>query len=288
MDPAELGWHTHHVVDDLARRLPGLDVAEIRLYLEHDEVGLAVDELVGVLIAERVPLTQEEIRQVGGVLTAIRDARGSAHSTGRDVDAVLAVLDREGRPLARRGMPPQRGGHLPGAARAGATQFPPGWNGERVHDVVRRMAGTPTTLANARSWLDGTVDDIRIGVLRDGTGAVRTAAPLPGPGVRRAPSPRGEVTTLLVGELKRTATALLADAAPLLAQDERTALKALRDSGEWAELADALIARLVDVPDLPEPLATAAERLLLAFDLPVDGCIHLNDRDRLVTRLHRR
>lgn len=288
MDPTDVAWATHYVVDDLARRLPGLDVTEVRHYLDHDEVGLAVDELIGMLVAERVALTAKEIRQVGDVLTAMRDAGGSSRSAGRDVDAVVAVLDRVGRPLTRRGLPLQRGGHLPGAARAGATQFPPGWHEQRVHDAIHRVTRAPTTLANGRTWAERTVDGVRIGVLRDGTGAVRTAAPLPGPDVRRTPSPPGEVTTLLVGELKRTATALLTDAAPILAQDERTALKALRDSGEWAELADALVARLVALPDLPEPLATTAEQLLLAFDLPVDGCVHLNDRDRLSARLRRR
>lgn len=117
--------------------------------LDHDEVGLAVDELVGVLVAERVALTVNEIRQVGDVLTAMRDGGGSSRAAGRDVDAVVAVLDRVGRPLIRRGLPLQRAGTSPGPPRAGATQFPPGWHEQRVHDAIHRVAGAPTTLATA-------------------------------------------------------------------------------------------------------------------------------------------
>ena len=277
VDLEERTWATHYIVDDLTRRHPQLDVAEIRLYLDHYELGLAVDELLGVLTDERVGLTAEELRRVREVITF----KGTSRWAQRDVDAVLAVLDRAGEPLARRGLPLLRGGHLPGASRPGTTQFPSGWDEQRVHDAARRLAGPSTTLANGRTWADGTVDGVRIGVLRDEAGALHTVAPLPGPNVRRIPEEWG---ALLVSGLRRTATSLLTDAAPFVGPDERTALNALRDTGEWAELADALVARLSGVPDLPEPLAAAARRLLLAFDLPVDGCAYLNDRDRLLAR----
>jgi hypothetical protein len=276
VDVEERTWATHHIIDDLVRRFPELDVAEARFYLDHDEVGLAVAELLGVLIADRVGLTPEELRRVGEVLTF----EGTSTWAARDVDAVLAVLDRAGEPLTRRGLPLQRGGHLPGDGRPGVTQFPAGWDEQRVHDAVRRLTGPSTTLANGRTWAEGTIDGIRIGVLREGTGAVRTVAPLPGPDVRWIPEPREAIPTLLVGELQRTVNLLLPDAAPFLGPEELTAVRALRDAGEWAELADALIARLVTVPDLPEPVAAAARLILLAFDLPVDGCLYLNDRDR--------
>jgi hypothetical protein len=280
MDVGERTWATHYILDDLVRRFPQLDVAEARLYLDHDEVGLAVAELLGVLIAERVGLTAEELRRVGEVLTF----KGSSTWAARDVDAVLAVLDRAGEPLTHRGLPLLRGGHLPGTGRPGATLFPSGWDEQRIDDAAGRLVGPRMTLANGRTWVDDTVDGIRIGVLRDETGAVRTVAPLPGPDVRRMPEPREAIQTLLAGELRRTANALLTDAAPLLGHGERAALESLRATGEWAELADALIARLSGVADLPEPLAAAARRLLLAFDLPVDGCAYLNDRDRLLAR----
>jgi hypothetical protein len=273
VDLEERAWAIHHIIDDLTRRHPHLDVAEVRLYVDHDELGLAADELIGVLTDERVGLTAEELRRVGEVITFTGTSRWAA----RDVDAVLAVLDRAGEPLARRGLPLLRGGHLPGAGRPGATQFPSGWDEQRVQDAARRVTGPSTTLANGRTWTEGTVDGVRIGVLREEDGAVVTAAPLPGPDVQRVPEARG---ALLVSGLQRTANALLADAAPLLGPGERTALRALRDTGEWAELADALIARLTGVPHLPDHVAAGARRLLLAFDLPVDGCAHLNDRDR--------
>jgi hypothetical protein len=276
MDLETRTWATHYIIDDLVRRFPQLDVAEARLYLDHDEPRLATAELLGVLIAERVGLTAEEIRRVGEVLTFKR----SPSWPTRDVDAVLAVLDRDGESLTRRGLPLLRGGHLPEARRPGATQFPAGWDEQRVHGAARELVGPSTTLANGRTWVDGTVDGIRIGVLRDGTGAVRTIAPLPGPDVQRMPEPREAIATLLVGELRRTVNLLLPDAVPFLGPDESTAVRALRDAGEWAELADALIARLVAVPDLPEPVAAAARLILLVFDLPVDGCLYLNDRDR--------
>ena len=130
-------------------------------------------------------------------------------------------------------------------------------------------------------WSDGTVDGVRIGVLREESGAVRTVVPLSGPDVQRVPEERG---ALLVSGLRRTANALLTDAAALLGPDERIALEGLRDTGEWEDLADALTARLTGVPDLPETLVAGARRLLLAFDLPVDGCAHLNDRDRWLAR----
>jgi hypothetical protein len=273
MDLEERTWAIHYIVDDLTRRHPQLDVAEVRLYLDHTELGLAADELIGVLTDERVGLTAEELRRVGQVITF----KGTSRWAARDVDAVLAVLDRAGEPLARRGLPLLRGGHLPGAGRPGTTQFPAGWNEQRVHDAARRVTGPSTTLANGRTWSDGTVDGVRIGVLREETGAVRTVVPLSGPGVQRVPEEWG---ALLVSGLRRTVHILLTDAAPFLGLDERTALNALRDTGEWAELADALIARLSRVARLREPLVGGARRLLLAFDLPVDGCLYLNDRDR--------
>jgi hypothetical protein len=273
MDLEERTWAIHYIVDDLTRRHPQLDVAEVRLYLDHTELGLAADELIGVLTDERVGLTAEELRRVGQVITF----KGTSRWAARDVDAVLAVLDRAGEPLARRGLPLLRGGHLHGAGRPGATQFPAGWDQQRVDDAVRRLAGLSTTLANGRTWVDGTVNGIRIGVLRDETGAVRTVVPLSGPEVQRVPEEWG---ALLVSGLRRTAHILLTDAAPFLGLDERGVLGALRDTGEWEELADALIARLSRVARLPNPVATAARRLLLAFDLPVDGCLYLNDRDR--------
>ncbi len=276
MDVEERTWATHYILDDLIRRHPQLDVAEVRLYLDHDEVGLAVGELLGLLVGERVGLTAEELRRVGEVLTF----KGTPEWPAWDVDAVLAVLDRAGEPLTHRGLPLLRGGHLPGAGRPGTTLFPSDWDEQRVHDAARLLTGPPTVLANGLTWTEGTVDGIRIGVLREATGAVRTIAPLPGPDVRWMPEPRRALQTLLVGALQRTANILLTDAAPFLDPDERAALRALRDAEEWVELADALVARLVDTAELPEPVTAGATRLLLAFDLPVDGCLYLNDRDR--------
>ncbi len=276
MDLEERTWAIHYIVDDLTRRHPQLDVAEVRLYLDHTELGLATDELIGVLTDERVGLTAEELRRVGEVITF----KGASRWAARDVDAVLAVLDRAGEPLARRGLPLLRGGHLHGAGRPGVTQFPAGWDEQRVQDAVRRLAGPSTTLANGRTWSDGTVDGVWIGVLREETGAVRTVVPLSGPDVQRVPEEWG---ALLVSGLRRTVHILLTDAAPFLGLDERGVLGALRDTGEWEELADALVARLSRVARLPDPVAAAARRLLLAFDLPVDGCLYLNDRDRWLT-----
>lgn len=249
----------------LAPRLPAPDAAEVGLYADHGEWGLAVSELVGALLQSRVPLTADEIADVHRVLARLRGAEYAA--------GIADVLDRTDRPLATRGMPPLRGGHLPGDRRYGATEFPAGWTAEAVANAADAVTADPVALANGKRWTTGVVDGVRIGVLRDSDGTVRTVAPL---GVRSTGWPQGGgVAASLANGIELSARRLLDVVDARLDPAERQCFEDLLASGEWEELADALAARLQDDPDAAAPLRT----LLRGFDLPVPGCDFINRRD---------
>lgn len=286
MDREALPWALHHVVDDVAERMPATDVETIREYIDHDEYGLAMSDLVSVLLGGRVPLTAQEHDEVRDLLAYFRGGVGTFRNL-RLGDAVADALDRVDRPPRSRGLPPLRGGHLPHSARPGATEFPEGWTEHRIVTAVRKM-GPAVVLPNGRTWRDGEVDGIRAGALLDPAGVLRAVVPLPGPGVRRTPVPDTSVPWILAAAVRSTATVVLAARRPMMDPQVERALRALLDTGEWEELADALAADLLDAPaGLSDWQNQQARELLLTFDLPVEGCEHLNDRDVVLARLER-
>ena len=83
------------------------------------------------------------------------------------------------------------GGHAPGTGRRGATEFPAGWSREqiteRLLDVARYPDETPRRLANGLWHTTGVREGVRIVVLLEPAGSVRTAFPVDGPGVVHNP-----------------------------------------------------------------------------------------------------
>ena len=286
MDRDALPWALHHVVDDVAERMPAADVETIREYIDHDEYGLAMSDLVSVFMGARVQLTAQEHHEVRDLLAHFRDG-GSRFRHLTLGDAVADALDRVDRPLRSRGLPPLRGGHLPHSGRPGATEFPEGWTEHRTVTAVPEL-GPAVVLPNGRTWRDGEVGGIRVGALLDAAGGLRAVVPLPGPGVRRTPVPDTSVPWVLATSARSAAAVVLTARRPTMDPPVERALRALLDTGEWEELADALAADLLGAPaGMTEWQNQRARELLLTFDLPVEGCEHLNDRDALLARLER-
>jgi hypothetical protein len=114
--------------------------------------------------------------------------------------------------------------------------------------------------------------------------AVPVAPPGTRPGIRYFADPhRPTLAELLArtvrngaGQLRRTLEA---------PDEEAEVLRQLDLAAEYDELADALIARAdQDWPHLDADARRAARVLLRRFDLPVEGCAHLNDRDAILAR----
>lgn len=284
MDHGALRWALHDVVDGLQPRLPGGDSAAISEYVDHNELGLAIGSLIDVLLLERVAVTPDEHERLRDLLTWFREA-GSRTSVVLDMDAILGALDRTDRTGSHRGLPPLRGGHLRGSGRPGATEFPAGWNAERIGTAADGVAGPPVILANGKVWNDGEVHGVRVGVLVGGDGARRSVVPLPGQGVARTPLTTRSLPQRLALGVQQSGAAVIRGLPSLIDRQEVRSLKALLDTGEWDELADAIAARLAVLRGgAPSSVLSRARVMLLAFDLPVEGCAFLNDRDAVLAR----
>lgn len=293
MDHETWHWAIHEIVDDLVvhswpQRLEASDVQFIRELADHGEYGIATEDLAACLLRRRVPLSVPEANRVRALLILLPTdgARPSPYAVHADV--ITTCLQRDVPILRRRGMPLLRGGHIPGAERTRASVFPLSWSPERVDAAADRIVTTcdPTVLANGRTWLTGTVDEVRMGVLTAPDGSRRTIAPLDGRGVLRGASPtqEGRVPTF---------SDVLADCVAVSARNvlmhfgngppssSATVLRDLSTAGEWEEFTD-VVAALGD--RVREQARKEAAILLRSFDLPVEGCAHLNDRDAILAR----
>lgn len=153
------------------------------------------------------------------------------------------------------------GGHAPGTGRRGTTEFPPTWTRdeivERLSDVARNPDEVPRRLPNGLWHTVGVREEVRIVVLLEQSGSIRTAFPVEGPGVVRNPDPTNPtVADLAAGRVGHTATQLLARLDGRLGPADRELYAQLHLAGEWDELRSILAAQ--------ELALTADERELLA------------------------
>ena len=293
MDHESWHWALHEIVDDLVvhvrpQRLDAAAVRFVRECADHGEYGIATEDLAACLLRRRVPLSASEADRVRSLLVLLptEGARPSPYAVHAKV--ITTCLQQDVPVLRRRGVPPLRGGHVPGAERVGASRFPPSWSPERVDAAADRIVttGDPTVLANGRTWLTGVVDEVRMGVLTAPGGSRRTVAPLDGPGVLSGPrsTEYGRVPTfpdVLAGCVAVSARNVLMNIGIGVPSSSAAVLRDLVTAGECEEFAD-LLAALGD--GVPEQAREEAAILLRSFDLPVEGCAYLNDRDAVLGR----
>lgn len=285
MEGTDVGPVLQQLIDATVARHPRMDVSEPQLYLDHGELRLALGELLGLLVEQRVPVLAHEHEQLTELVLYFRALR----PTSDPLDDSLAALDRIGRPQARRRPPPLRGGHIAAHGRPGATEFPPGWSADDVRQAADAVPAAGVLLANGHRWSSGVADAVTVVVVRDEEGRTRVTAPLRGPDVERASGCHSGTEELLARIVHRNVQNLLTDLGPSMGRAEREALRSLATTGEWEELADALVAHVTTLP-LPLPVRITAQvrALLLVFDEQVDGCTYLNDRDAILARLEQR
>lgn len=141
------------------------------------------------------------------------------------------------------------GGHASGTGRRGATEFPTGWSREqiteRLLDVARYPDETPRLLANGLWHTTGVREDVRIVVLLEAAGSVRTAFPVEGPGVVRNPDRATDpdhptLDDLAAGRASYETSERLASVRERLSDADRELYEQLHRAGEWDEL-DALL-----------------------------------------------
>lgn len=293
MDHESWHWAIHEIVDDLVvhvrpQRLDAAAVRFIRECADHGEYGIATENLAACPLRRRVPLSASEADRVRALLVLLPTESGRPSPYAVHAEVITTCLQRDIPVLRRRGTPLMRGGHVPGAERVGASRFPPSWSRERVDAAADRIVATgdPTVLANSRTWLTDTVDEMRMGVLIAPDGSRRTVAPLDGPGVLSGAcsTHEGRVSTfpdVLAGCVAVSARNVLMNVGVGVPSSSAAVLGDLVTAGECEEFADLVVA-LGD--RIPGQAREEAAILLRSFDLPVEGCAHLDDRDALLAR----
>jgi len=135
--------------------------------------------------------------EYGEVLRAAVDGTGRGGWEGIDAadrppaDGIRVSPERATHILD--GEPDGGGGHRHGTGRSGKTEFPAGWNDEKVMDnaldVARRPDCTPTLQHRNNRWIcTGTREDVEVSVIVLRSGEVWTSWPEEGgPGVVRNP-----------------------------------------------------------------------------------------------------
>ena len=264
-------------------------VKQLREWFAMGEQGFGMDLLVWLMLSLRLPLDPRTFELVSHVLMELGPLPGRVLPCLSDPAGVIALLDREGEPLRRRRLLPQRGGHT-ATGRRGAVAFPPGWTEQRIRRAADPVLATATVaeLPNGRRWQTARVEGIAVGVLATSADEVRAVAPVapPGtrPGVRHFVDPARPTLPELLARTVRNSTEQVR--LSLVATDEESeVLRQLQLAAEYDELADALIARAdQDWTHLDPDTRRKARTLLRSFDLPVEGCAYLNDRDALLGR----
>lgn len=286
-------WHLLRREFDEVRRVvePTLDevaARHLRDWFDVGEQGFGMDLLVALLLFERIPIAARTHELIGHILAEMGPIPGDTLPYLSDPPGVAALLDREGEPLRHRGLPPQHGGHS--AARRRTVAFPPGWSERQIRRAAAAVAEGPATahLANSRVWRTAAIDDVPLGVLTTPAGEQRAVLALAPPEVWLQPSAftdpqRPALAELLVLGLQVNCTRLREALPP--SGDEAEVWRQLQLAAEYDELADALVARADhDWPTLDPDARQRARALLRTFDLPVEGCAHLNDRDATLAR----
>lgn len=287
-------WRLLNQEFDEVRRVvePTLDEAtakQLHDWFSVGEQGFGMNLLVWILLARRLPLDPRTHGLVSHILAEMGPLPGRILPCLSDPPAVTALLDREGEPLRRRGLLPQRGGHTADAGR-GAVTFPPGWTEEDVRRAGELVSGGPVVvrLTNGRVWRTDTVADVPVGVLTTPARELRAVVPVAPaatrPSIRYfADQDRPTPAELVAYTVRNKCTGLLEALRP--SGKETEVWRQLQLAGEYDELADALVARAdQDWPDLDTDARRRARALLRSFDLPVEGCAHLNDRDTILAR----
>jgi hypothetical protein len=264
-------------------------VKQLREWFAMGEQGFVMDLLVWLMLSLRVPLDPRTYDLVSHVVMELGPLPGRVLPCLSDPAGVIALLDREGEPLRRRVLLPQRGGHTAAVGR-GAIAFPPGWTEQRIRRAADPVLATATVaqLPNGRRWRTARVEGVAVGVLATSADEVRAVVPVapPGtrPGVRHFIDPDRPTLAELLARTVRNSTEQVR--LSLVATDEEgEVLRQLHLAAEYDELADALIARAdQDWLHLDPDARRRARALLRTFDLPVEGCTHLNDRDATLER----
>jgi len=150
------------------------------------------------------------------------------------------------------------GGHLAGTGRRGTSEFPQSWSRDdvtsRILDVARSPDEVPRRLPHGPWHATGVRDGVRLVVLLDPDGAVRTAFPVDGSGVvhnpDRAPDPaHPTVDDLADGRVGYAASALVDGLTGRLDAADAALCRELYAAGEWDELG-LLLAAAVPAADL--------------------------------------
>jgi Bacterial EndoU nuclease len=145
------------------------------------------------------------------------------------------------------------GGHLAGTGRRGASEFPPSWSRDdvtsRILDVARSPDEVPRRLPHGPWHTSGVRDGVRIVVLLDPDGGVRTAFPVEGPGVVHNPDRASDpahptVTDLADGRVGYAASVLVGALSGRLDDADAALCRELYAAGEWDELGLLLAAAL--------------------------------------------
>lgn len=287
-------WHLLRPEFDEVRRVvePTLDevaTRHLRDWFAVGEQGFGMNLLVWLLLSERLPLDARTHGLVSHILTEMGPLPGRILPYLSDPVGVTTLLDRAGEPLRHRGLLPQRGGHTADVER-GEVAFPPEWTAERIARAAGPVLDAPTALrlGNGRTWRAAVVDEIAVGVLTTPAGRLRAVVPVAPPATRPrrrsyTDPDRPAAIELLAVVARNNCSRLHEVLHPT--DEEAEVLRQLQLAAEYDELADALIARADrEWPHLDPDARRRARALLRTFDLPVEGCTHLNDRDATLER----
>lgn len=296
-------WHRlderiGRVMENIAVLVPDDELRFVRQFLAVGEQGFGIDNLLRILIATRAALRAETLDVLLEVVRALGAPRFRPDLPYlSDPHGVIGLLDVEGRPGRRRGLPPLRGGHLATARGTGSTCFPPGWTDEAVRAAARTVradpALSPTVLPNGMEWTASPPEPIGVGVLTAGGGDTTAVIPIRPRREQGRPwyldPERPTPTELLIACVWNIGVDVLPALAGHVTGPQLEALSELAVASEIDVVADVAAALAAQRPQhLTPDDRRLITRLLRSFDLPVPGCDHLDDREAVLARLDRR